>query len=54
MVWKTRPWTICSFKVRNSRSMTPFVPGSPTKAWLGGMPQNLACLWKCPAMKLLP
>ena len=32
MVWKTRPWMACSFKVRNRRSMTPLVSGSPTKA----------------------
>jgi hypothetical protein len=25
MVSKTRPWTICSFRVRKSRSTTPFV-----------------------------
>jgi len=32
--------TICSLRVRNKRSMTPSVCGSPTKAWLGAMPQE--------------
>src|ERR671932_952875 len=25
MVWKMRPWMACSFRVRNSLSITPFV-----------------------------
>jgi hypothetical protein len=38
MVWKTRPWMICSFSVRNSLSMTPLVSGSATQVSLGEVP----------------
>jgi hypothetical protein len=31
MVWKTRLWMICSFGVRNSRSMALLVSGAATK-----------------------
>src|SRR6478735_11275423 len=41
-----RPWTTCSLKVRKKRSATPLVSGSPTKAKLAAMPQNLIWFWK--------
>src|SRR4029079_4365735 len=49
-----RPWTTCSLKVRKKRSATPLVSGSPTKAKLAAMPQNLIWFWKWSAMNALP
>jgi hypothetical protein len=43
MAWKMRRWTICSVSVRKSRSITPLVSGSPTKASLGAMPRKRIC-----------